>query len=93
MHDLLVSQGYKLIDDAWNEHGRYTYIHDDDAGPAFIKGLAGILRSAGWDAEPGALRTFRDPSTSCVIELEPGGSETTGHYLHYMKSSEPETFA
>jgi hypothetical protein len=92
-HDLLVAQGYKFIDDAWNTHGRRTYIHDEDATRAHVKMLAGILRDDGWKRDTRALLRFHQAATSCIIELEPGGSETTGHFLHYMKASESEPSA
>ena len=90
-HELLISQDYKLIDEAWDKHGRLTYIHDEDANPVFVKALFGILRRAGWEVNASALRTLRHTAACCVIELEPGGSETTGHFLHYMKASKTET--
>jgi hypothetical protein len=43
LHDLLVSEDYQLVEDAWQERGgRRTY-------------------------------------------LEPGGSEVSGHFLHWMR--------
>jgi hypothetical protein len=51
-HDLLVQQGYKLIDDAWTEHGRLTYNHNDEATREFIASLAKVLGSAGWERYP-----------------------------------------
>jgi hypothetical protein len=91
IHLLPVSEGYKLIDDAWKKHGRLTYIHDEDATRVYVNALVRILRNAGWQMGSTAPRTFRHAATCCVIELEPGGSETNGHSLHYMKASESET--
>ena len=85
-HDLLIQHGYKLIDDAWNEHGRRTYIHNDDATRDFIASFAKVIRSAGWETHPNMLRAFRHPVSGEVIELEPGGADTRGHFLHHMKA-------
>jgi hypothetical protein len=85
-HNILVQTGYKLIDDAWSEHGRRTYDHNDDATREFIASLAKVLQSAGWETHPNTLRAFRHPVSAEVIELEAGGSETTGHFIHHMKA-------
>ena len=85
--DFLVRQGYKLIDDAWSEDGRRTYIHDDDATREFIASLTNVLRSAGWVTHPNILRAFRHPVSGEVIEIEPGGPDTSGHFVHHMKRS------
>jgi hypothetical protein len=85
-HDLLVQQGYKLIDDAWSEHRRRTYDHNDNATREFIVELAKVLRSAGWEIHPTILRAFRHPVTDEIIEIEMGGSDTTGHFLHHSKA-------
>jgi hypothetical protein len=86
-HELLVRQGYKLIDDAWSLSGRLTYDHNDDATPAVVAGLAKVLRSAGWEIHPIILRAFRHRTIADeIIEIEPGGTETSGHFLHYMKA-------
>jgi hypothetical protein len=49
--------------------------------------LAGTLRRAGWETDKDKLRSFRRPGADDIIEVEPGGSETTGHFLHHMLSS------
>jgi hypothetical protein len=85
IHELLVSHGYKLIDDAWDEYGRLTYLHDDDADRAYLKELAQKLGASGWERAKSKLRTFHHPASQYEIELEPGGSETTGHFLHFMR--------
>jgi len=85
-HELLVRQGYKLIDDAWSLSGRLTYDHNDDGTHEFIASLAKLLRSLGWETHPNILRAFRHPIIADeVIEIEPGGAETSGHFLHYAK--------
>jgi hypothetical protein len=87
IHDLLIRQDYKLIDDAWSSQGRRTYIHDEDATREFIVGLAKVLRSVGWEAHPNILRAFRYSESGEIIEIEPGGADTTGHFIHHLKSS------
>jgi hypothetical protein len=85
-HDLLIQQGYKLIDDAWSFQGRRTYDHNDEATREFIGCLARLLRSVGWESDLRKLRSYRHSLSSEIIELEPGGSDTTGHFLHHMKA-------
>lgn len=84
-HDLLIQKGYKLIDDAWSENGRRTYIHNDDADREFIIRLLKVLRSLGWEAHPNILRAFLHSETREIIEIEPGGNEISGSFLHFMK--------
>jgi hypothetical protein len=85
IRDILIQQGYKLIDDSWNETGRRTYIHDEDATREFAS-LVKVLRSAGWETHPSILRAFRHSESKELIEIEPGGAETSGHFLHHMKA-------
>jgi hypothetical protein len=87
-HDLLDAEGYRLVEDAWAEFGRRTYLHDDDANRDYVKGLARLLQSAGWQTDSRKLRTFR--RSDHEIELEPGGSEVTGHFLHHMRPKQPK---
>jgi hypothetical protein len=89
-HELLLAEGYKLVEDAWKEFGRRTYLHDDDANRDYIKGLARSLQSAGWQIYPRKVRAFHHPGSHHEIELEPGGSEVTGHFLHHMKPQAPQ---
>jgi hypothetical protein len=85
IHELLLSLGYKLVEDAWRKEGRYTYIHDEEATRAHIAKLNRILQEAGWKRDRNILRGFYYPAANLVIELEPGGSAVTGHFLHQMK--------
>jgi len=87
MQELLSSRDYKLIEDAWDAHGRWTYLHEDDATRDYVRNLARALGRAGWEVDRNKLRSFRHRVTGEVIEIEPAGSETTGHFLHHMKSS------
>jgi hypothetical protein len=86
-HELLIRRGYKLIDDAWSSDGRLTYDHNDEATREFIVSLGKDLRSVGWETHPEILRAFRHiKSPDEVIEIEPGGADTSGHFLHHMKA-------
>jgi len=90
LHDLLVTHGYRLVEDAWSIEGRVTYIHDDDADRAFIAELAKKLGNVGWKKDPDKLRSLTN-DVGKEIEIEPGGSDVSGHFLHYLKAaSSPE---
>ena len=84
---LLIAQGYKLIEDAWEQSGRLTYLHDEDADRNFIKRLATHLRPAGWQTNFGKLRSLCH-ATQHELELEPGGAEVKGHFLHLIKTKQ-----
>ncbi len=86
MKELFEAEDYKLIDDAWDEHGRLTFIHDDDADRPHLKRIARALQCAGWEKSKTELRTFRHPASGEIVEVEPGGSDTSGHFLHYMSA-------
>jgi hypothetical protein len=88
IHDLLFAQGYRLVEDAWSTKGRVTYIHDDDADRGHLANLARVLGSVGWSKNSDKLRSFAN-ATGEEIEIEPGGADTTGHFLHYMKATTP----
>ena len=86
LHNLLVTHGYWLTEDAWKKRiSRRTYIHDEDASREYIVTLAKILASEGWEIHPNILRAFRHKLRKEMLELEPGGSGTSGHFLHHMK--------
>jgi hypothetical protein len=86
LHDIIVSQGYRLVEDAWESDGRRTYLHDEYADRTFLKKLERTLESSEWKADRNKLRTFGHPRSGEVIEIEPGGSDTSGHFLHHMKA-------
>jgi len=86
IHDLLFSEGYRLTEDAWQADGRRTYLHDDNADRSFVTGLARVLRAHGWVTDDTVLRAFRNCATGELIEIEPGGADTSGHFLHHLKS-------
>ena len=85
-HDHLVAEGYKLVEEAWTANGRRTYVHDEDASRVLVRRLITVLRRDGWEMETEKLRSLRHPANGEVIELEPGGTDTTGHFLHHMKA-------
>lgn len=76
--------GYRLAEDASSEHGRLTFLHDDNADRPFLLALTNTLRYAGWRTTE-SIRTFVLPGTLLKIEIEPGGAETLGHYLHLIE--------
>jgi hypothetical protein len=86
VHELLESEGYKLIDDAWDSQGRRTYNHNDEATREFIAELGKRLRSLGWERDPDKIRALCHPATREFIEIEPGGADATGHLIHHLKS-------
>ncbi len=87
LEDALTVLGYCPEDDAWETDGRRTYIHEDNATRAYLTTLRGILARQGWHRDANALRTFRHEASEQIIEIEPGGADCTGHYLHHMKAS------
>jgi hypothetical protein len=89
-HDVLTAHGYRPVDDAWEAHGRRTYFHQEEATREHIVGLAGTLRRVGWETDKNKLRSFRHRGADEIIEVEPGGSDTTEHFLHHMKASVEE---
>ena len=86
-HDLLVSEGYRLVEDVWQTDGRRTYVHDENADRSFIRDISRTLRSAGWLLDNTVLRAFRHGPAGELIEIEPGGADTSGHFLHHLKSN------
>jgi hypothetical protein len=78
--------GYRLVEDAWDTHGRKTYLHDDDADRQFLKDLQATLAQYSWVKDKRRLRCFRCEASGEFIEIEPGGSEVSGSFLHYLKS-------
>lgn len=83
---ILLAQGYKLIDDAKDKHGRLTFLHNDNADRSHLSALSHALRYAGWQADDAVPPVYRLPGTKLMIEIEPGGAETTGHYLHLIET-------
>jgi hypothetical protein len=84
LHDLLFDEGYRLVEDAWSTDGIVTYIHDDDAGRGHLADLTKVLGSVGWMKNRNKLRSFTNDSLSEEVEIEPGGSDVSGHFLHHL---------
>ena len=84
-HNILISLGYKLVEDAWENSGRRTYSHDDDVSRTEMANLKINLGSAGWIRDTNALWIFRQQESGEILEVEPGGAETSGHFLHHLK--------
>jgi hypothetical protein len=87
LEDSLTVLGYRPEDDAWETDGRRTYSHDENATRAYLTTLRGILARQGWHRDTHALRTFRHEASEQVLEIEPGGADCSGHYLHHMKAA------
>lgn len=86
LDDTLFLFGYKPEDNSWDTDGRCTYIHNESADKSLVNTLAGALYRRGWDKHPTKLRTFEHCNTHEIIEIEPGGADASGHYLHIMKA-------
>ena len=86
LEDLFVAEGYKLVEDAWQEHGRRTYIHDDDADRPHLLRLTRLLQLSGWQRDKTQLRAFTNPTTGELIEVEPDGADTSGYFLHHLSA-------
>lgn len=78
---------YSLEDDAWNTDGRQTYAHDENASKVYLKELGIALAREGFRPHPIKLRAFVCPETGEIIEIEPGGSDCTGHLLHGTRAA------
>jgi len=87
LEDALVILGYKPEDDSWDTDGRRTYISDDDATSNFLAMVTNILKPIDWHRDLSALRTYRHVNGE-IIEIEIGGVDCTGHYLHHMKAQD-----
>lgn len=85
IHDLISDLGYRLIDDDWERDGRRTYISDENFSASEFKTLATILTRVGWERDSGVLWMLRHPVTGETIEVEPGGPDTSGSFLHHLK--------
>jgi hypothetical protein len=80
----LIGLGYRLVEDAWYVRGRRTYMHDDETSRPHLAALRNPLGALGWSTDRNKLRSFRHPAGE-EIEIEPGGADTSGHFLHHMK--------
>lgn len=78
--------GYRPEDGSWESNGRRTFSHDEDATRAVLRILNGILSRHGFDRDLSQLWVYRHSSGE-IIEIEPGGADCQGHYLHHMKAA------
>jgi hypothetical protein len=78
--------GYKLVEDCWNTEGRKTYVNDENADQEFLADLKRTLGQYGWRKHKTILRCFLNDSTAEILEVEPGGADTSGHFINYLKS-------
>ncbi len=81
----LTELGYRLVEDSWEKDGRRTYIHDDDVTQQHLNYLFNRLRGTGWTRHRTLLRAFQNDKARTILEIEPGGSGVTGHFLHLLK--------
>jgi hypothetical protein len=77
--------GYKLVEDASTIEGRKTYLNSEDADRTFLKDLERVLAGHNWRKHETMLRAFRNASGE-LLEIEVGGPETSGHFIHHLKS-------
>lgn len=82
---VLIGLGYRAVEDVWTSDGRITYVHDDDADRAHLADLRSCLLADGWDRSESKLRSFVKNDEE--IEIEPGGSDVSGHFLHLVRVS------
>ena len=59
-------------------------MHDDNPDGPFLLALSHSLQYAGWQADDAVPPVYRLPSAGLMIEIEPGGADTSGHYLHLI---------
>lgn len=85
LDETLLILGYRPEDDSWETDGRITYIHDDDATKAWKRSVSSILGRQGWYRDKHDPNLFRH-ETGKLIEIESGGEDCSGHYLHVMKA-------
>jgi hypothetical protein len=83
---VLKNLGYKLVEDCWTAEGRKTYLHDENADREFLADLKRTLGQYGWKKHKTKLRCFLNDNNGEVLEVEPGGAETSGHFIRYLKS-------
>jgi hypothetical protein len=86
VEQILRQFGYRLVDDGWDAHGRKTFLNSENADYDFMKDLESGLIKCGFSRHDTLLRAFRNGSTGEFIEIEIGGPETSGHFLHCFKS-------
>jgi hypothetical protein len=86
MDSVLRHLGYRLVEDSWAVEGRKTYVSDENADREFLTDLERTLAEYGWDKHETRLCCFSNPHTSELIGIEPGGADTSDHFLHHLKS-------
>jgi hypothetical protein len=83
---ILREWGYTLFDDDWIAHGRRTYFHNRDRQESFID-LERALSEYGWKLHPTILRRLINDDTGDLLELESGGADTSGVFVHHLNRS------
>jgi len=75
--------GYRLVDDD-PSNGRKTYLSDENADRQYLNDIQTTLTKYGWVRDEHRLRCFGCAATGEFIEIEPGGSEVSGHLLYRL---------
>jgi len=89
IEDVIYELGYRPEDDSWDTDGRRTYVHDDDVTKDHLSLVNNTIAPLEWRRCTFQLFAFHHPSGE-LIELEPGGADCTGHFLHHMKADVDE---
>jgi hypothetical protein len=85
LSEILVACGYKLVECL--EKARSMHVHSRRRSHASICcGTAQRPHNRWMGGGPQKVKAFRHISDHYEIELEPGGSELSGHFLHYIKA-------
>ena len=87
LENLLREFGYRVVEDAWIEQGRKTYINSEDADRAFVKDLERALLALSWKKHATVLRAFQNARNGETLEIEISGPDTSGHFLHLHKAA------
>jgi hypothetical protein len=83
---VLENLGYSLVENCWAIEGRRTYVNHEDADRDLLADLGRTLSAYGWKRHKTKLRSFSNDPSGELIEIEPVGAQTSGHFVHYLKS-------
>lgn len=74
------------MDESRDDQDRKTFLNSENADYSFMKQLESGLLECGFRRHETSLRAFLNGSTGEFLEIEVGGPETSGHYLHYFQA-------
>ena len=83
---VLASLGCSLVEDCWSTERRRTYFNNEDADRELLADLGRTLSAYGWKRHKTKLRSFSNDHTGDLIEIELRCAQTSGHFVHYLKS-------